>query len=102
MQDVGQTVMHPVPRPRYPDRMPTVAIRLPDEMIIEIDGLIEAGSFSTRTDVIKGALQRLLADLERERIDQAIIEGYRRIPETEEEMAQAYQNAKEMVDEEPW
>jgi Arc/MetJ-type ribon-helix-helix transcriptional regulator len=82
--------------------MPTVAIRLPDEMIIEIDGLIEAGSFSTRTEVIKGALERLLADLERERIDRAIIEGYRRIPETEEEMAQAHQNAKEMVEEEPW
>jgi Arc/MetJ-type ribon-helix-helix transcriptional regulator len=82
--------------------MPTVALRLPDETIVEIDGLVSAGSFATRTDVIKQALDRLFADLERERVDRAIIEGYRRIPETDEEMAQAHRNAKEMVDEEPW
>jgi len=82
--------------------MPTVALRLPDEMIVVIDGLVSEGSFSTRTDVIKQALERLFAALERERIDQAIIEGYRRIPETQEEMAQAYRNLREMVEEEPW
>jgi len=82
--------------------MPTVALRLPDEMIVVIDGLVSEGSFSTRTDVIKQALERLFAALERERIDQAIIEGYRRIPETQEEMAQASRNLREMVEEEPW
>jgi len=82
--------------------MPTVALRLPDEMIVVIDGLVSEGSFSTRTDVIKQALERLFAALERERVDQAIIEGYRRIPETQEEMAQAYRNLREMVEEEPW
>ena len=36
------------------------------------------------------------------RIDREIIEGYERIPETDEEMAWAEQNVREMIQEEPW
>ena len=39
--------------------------------------------------MIVEAIDRLVADLERERIDREIVEGYTRVPDTDEELAWA-------------
>jgi hypothetical protein len=43
-----------------------------------------------------------VAELERERIDRAIAEGYRRVPETDEELEWAEWSTIESIREEPW
>jgi hypothetical protein len=40
--------------------------------------------------------------LERERIDRAIVEGYTRMPQTEDELAWAEQSTIESIRAEPW
>jgi metal-responsive CopG/Arc/MetJ family transcriptional regulator len=56
----------------------------------------------SRSALIRDAIEAYLYDEEKARIDREIIEGYERIPTTDEEMAWAEKEAREMVQEEPW
>jgi metal-responsive CopG/Arc/MetJ family transcriptional regulator len=56
----------------------------------------------SRSSLIRDAIENYLHDEERERITREIIEGYERIPPTEDEMKMAEANAREAVEEEPW
>jgi metal-responsive CopG/Arc/MetJ family transcriptional regulator len=56
----------------------------------------------SRSALIRDAIEAYLHDEERDRITREIIEGYERIPPTDEEMAWAEKEAREMVREEPW
>jgi metal-responsive CopG/Arc/MetJ family transcriptional regulator len=56
----------------------------------------------SRSSLIRDAIENYLHDEERARITREIIEGYERIPPTDEEMAWAEREAREMVREEPW
>jgi hypothetical protein len=48
------------------------------------------------------ALGELVDRHRRRRTGEAIVEGYRRVPETEEELASAHDLAVRMIEEEPW
>jgi metal-responsive CopG/Arc/MetJ family transcriptional regulator len=56
----------------------------------------------SRSALIRDAIEAYLHDETKARIDREIIEGYERIPETEEEMAWAESETREMIREEPW
>jgi len=56
----------------------------------------------SRSALIRDAIEAYLHDEERDRITREIIEGYERIPPTEEEMAIAELEAREAIREEPW
>ncbi|HSK50483.1 MAG TPA: CopG family transcriptional regulator [Solirubrobacterales bacterium] len=56
----------------------------------------------SRSALIRDAIEKYMYDETKARIDREIIEGYERIPETDEEMAWAEQNVREMIQEEPW
>jgi len=73
-----------------------------DERVRAIDELVSSGSRASRAAVIVEAIDRLIADLEREAIDRAIVDGYTRIPQTEEELEWAEWSTEESVAEEPW
>jgi metal-responsive CopG/Arc/MetJ family transcriptional regulator len=56
----------------------------------------------SRSALIREAIEVYLRDEVRARMDREINEGYERIPETEEEMRWAEENAREGIREEPW
>lgn len=56
----------------------------------------------SRSALIRDAIEAYLYDEARARIDREIIEGYERIPTTDEELAWAEKEAREMIREEPW
>lgn len=56
----------------------------------------------SRSALIRDAIEAYLHDEEKARIDREIIEGYERIPTTDEEMAIAEKEAREAIREEPW
>lgn len=56
----------------------------------------------SRSALIRDAIEAYLHDEEKARIDREIVEGYERIPTTDEELAWAEREAREMVREEPW
>ncbi len=81
--------------------MTTLAARLPDDLLARLDDLVEQGAYRTRTEAVRTALERLLADVERSRIDEAIREGYRRLP-PEPTTAEQRARAIASIEEEPW
>jgi metal-responsive CopG/Arc/MetJ family transcriptional regulator len=56
----------------------------------------------SRSALIRDAIETHLHDEENARIDREIREGYERVPETDEEMAAAEREARELIREEPW
>ena len=79
-----------------------IAVRIPDELIVELDLLVHEGPFESRADAVRRALEALV-DLERRRrTGEAIAEGYRRVPQTDEDLDVAMANALRSIDEEPW
>jgi Arc/MetJ-type ribon-helix-helix transcriptional regulator len=78
-----------------------ITVRMSEDRVAAIDELVAAGRAS-RAAVIVEAIDRLVADLERERIDREIVEGYKRVPETDEELRWAELSTIESIREEPW
>ena len=82
--------------------MAQLVTRVDDELIAQLDEMVECGEAKSRSAAVRSALEEMLDQRRRRLIGEAIVEGYRRIPETEEELRWAEQNLREMVAEEPW
>ena len=87
---------------RYALRMPQLVTRVEPALVEGIDGLIAAGLFETRSDVVRAAIERLLDRHRRDEIGRRIVEGYQRIPQTEEELEGVDEATIAMILEEPW
>ncbi len=82
--------------------MAQVVARLGDELIADLDGLVAEGFVASRSEAVRMGLERLLEERRRSRIGDEIVSGYTRHPETEEELAQAEQATRALIEEEPW
>jgi metal-responsive CopG/Arc/MetJ family transcriptional regulator len=68
--------------------MPTqLAIRLPDDLLRDLDWVVIRLKYDSRTEAMRDALIKLIDQERRREIGEQIAEGYRRMPQTEEEMA---------------
>jgi Arc/MetJ-type ribon-helix-helix transcriptional regulator len=79
-----------------------IALRIPDELVEQLDIVVAEGRYPTRTDAVRAAIQELAERERRRRIDAAIVDGYTRIPPTAAEEAWASAATREMISEEPW
>lgn len=79
-----------------------IAIRVPDDLLEEVDRMVESGSLESRADAVRRGLEHLVALARRQRIDLAIVDGYRRAPPagSDEVLAEAALRASLL--EEPW
>lgn len=82
--------------------MPQLVTRIDDETAAAIDALVDDGNFASRSDVVRAGILRLVDERRRRTIGDEIIAGYRRAPETAEELASAEANARGMIADEPW
>jgi Arc/MetJ-type ribon-helix-helix transcriptional regulator len=76
--------------------------RVDDSVADAIDALVSSGQFESRSDVVRTSLAELLDSHRRTLIAERILDGYDRIPETNDELAHAAALARAMVFEEPW
>lgn len=82
--------------------MTQLVTRVDDDLVRQVDRLVEDGTVSSRSDAVRLGL-RALVDLERRRsVAAAIVEGYRRQPQTEDEAGWSDELANAMIAEEPW
>lgn len=82
--------------------MTQVVARLDDDLVAAVDELVTQGLFESRSDAIRVALRKVVDERKRRLIGEAIIAGYRRIPETAEELNWAEAATISMIEEEPW
>lgn len=79
-----------------------LAARFDDDAVARVDALVEAGRFHSRADALRHAVQVYLEAERRRLTGDAIAEGYRLIPQDDEEIAGAEASARAMIAEEPW
>jgi metal-responsive CopG/Arc/MetJ family transcriptional regulator len=76
-------------------------VQLSDELLRRLDERA-AREGRSRSALIRDAIEAYLYDEEKARIDREIVEGYERIPTSDEDLAWAEREARAMVREEPW
>ena len=79
-----------------------IAVRLPEQLAAHLDALVADGRFGTRAEAIRQAVEQLVDGERRRRQGELIAEGYRRVPQSDEEVAAATAAATRSVEEEPW
>ena len=82
--------------------MTQLVARVDPALLAAIDELVASGEVASRSEAVRIGLERLVDERRRAAIGRQIVEGYKRIPETEEELAWAEANARRMIAEEPW
>ena len=81
-----------------------ISLRLSDDRLRRLDELVAEGEASTRAAAMVAAIDAWLELAERRRIDAAIVEGYTRVPQRDDdELAlEAEAAAERSIAEEPW
>ncbi len=82
--------------------MTQLVTRVDDELVQQVDRLVENGTVTSRSDAVRRGL-RALVDRERRRsVAVAIVEGYCRRPQVEDEAGWSEEMTRSMIAEEPW
>jgi Arc/MetJ-type ribon-helix-helix transcriptional regulator len=79
-----------------------IAVRIPTALAERLDGLVTSGAYATRADAVRAALEALLDAERRADVGRRIVDGYRRIPQDDAEVAAAEDAASRSIEEEPW
>jgi Arc/MetJ-type ribon-helix-helix transcriptional regulator len=79
-----------------------IAVRIPTALAERLDALVSSGAYETRADAVRAALEALLDAERRADVGRRIVDGYRRIPQDDAEVAAAEDAASRSIDEEPW
>ena len=82
--------------------MTQLVARVDDELVAAVDAMVVSGAVANRSEAVRLALAQLVDRHERAQIGRAIIEGYRRVPQTDEEIRWADDATAQALDEEPW
>jgi len=79
-----------------------IAVRLPDQLAQRLDELVRSGRFDSKADAVRAAINDLVEAERRRVIGDRIAEGYRRLPQSDEEVVAAEAAAARSIAEEPW
>jgi Arc/MetJ-type ribon-helix-helix transcriptional regulator len=82
--------------------MAQLVARLDDDLLTEVDRLVGEGVVSSRSEAVRIGLEQLVDQRRRERVGAAIVDAYRRLPQTDEELAGLDEATRALIGEEPW
>ena len=82
--------------------MAQLVTRVDDRLVDEIDELVAHGVVASRSEAVRLGLQALIERHRRFRTGQAIVEGYRRLPQTEADVGWVDEATRRMIADEPW
>ncbi len=82
--------------------MQQLVVRVADDVALAIDELIAEGIASSRSDAVRTALLTLIEENRRRRTGEAIVAGYERVPQDEDDVMWSDEAARRMIADEPW
>ena len=82
--------------------MAQLVTRLDSRLLAEVDGLIADGLVANRSEAVRLGLERLIDQHRRRRIGEAIVDAYRREPQSDDELAGLDEATRALIREEPW
>jgi Arc/MetJ-type ribon-helix-helix transcriptional regulator len=82
--------------------MAQLVTRIDAELLAEVDALVAEGVVATRSEAVRVGLERLVDERRRRLVGAEIVAGYRRRPETDEELVGLDEATRALIAEEPW
>jgi Arc/MetJ-type ribon-helix-helix transcriptional regulator len=82
--------------------MTQLVTRVADDLIARVDALVDEGTVASRSEAVRRGLEMLVDRERRRRVAEAIVGGYRSLPQSEEEVGWADAATRRMIAEEPW
>lgn len=82
--------------------MTQIAVKLPEGLLRELDELVADGHFSSRSSAVRRAVENIVSGQRRDALEEAYAKGYREVPESESELAEAKRLGTQAIDDEPW
>jgi Arc/MetJ-type ribon-helix-helix transcriptional regulator len=82
--------------------MTQIAVKLPDELVRDLDELVAQGHFPSRSSAVRRAVEIIVSGQRRDALEEAYANGYRHAPESESELAEAERLARQAIEDEPW
>jgi Arc/MetJ-type ribon-helix-helix transcriptional regulator len=79
-----------------------IAVRIPDVLAESLEDLVTNGRFETRAEAVRAALEALVESERRRRVGELIADGYRGLPQGDDEVEAARLAAIRSIEEEPW
>ena len=79
-----------------------IAVKLPDELVGELDRLVERGAFDSRSQAVRTGLEAMVGSYRRQDLDQRYRDAITRFPETDEEIGEATRLAVDAIRNEQW
>jgi len=79
-----------------------IAVKLPDRLVGELDRLVEAGAFDSRSQAVRSGLKAMVAARRREDVDREYRNASAQVPESDVELAEAHRLAVDAIHDEPW
>lgn len=76
--------------------------RVPDATADAVDDLVRAGVYASRSDAVRAGLDAVVERERRGAIGRAIVDGYRRMPQADDDLSWADAATSAMIAEEPW
>ena len=86
----------------YADCMAQVVARLDDRLLADVDALVADGVVVSRSEAVRLGLEGLVDRHRRRQIGAQIVEAYRRLPQTSDELAGLDEATRALVGEEQW
>ncbi|MGI8491410.1 MAG: ribbon-helix-helix domain-containing protein [Acidimicrobiales bacterium] len=82
--------------------MAQLVTRVDEALLADVDALVSEGMAATRSEAVRLGLEALVERYRRTQTGRAIVEGYRRVPEGDDELAGLDEATRLLVEEEPW
>lgn len=82
--------------------MAQLVTRLDDDLAAAVDALVSDGVAESRSDAVRLALRDLIERHRRAQVGAAIVAGYRRSPQGEDDAVWSDEATTRMISEEPW
>lgn len=79
-----------------------IAVRIPSELAEALESLVSEGRYPTKAEAVRTALEAMIDSERRRRVGEQIVQGYRRVPQTDDEIDAATRAAIRSIEEEPW
>ncbi len=77
--------------------MVQIVARIDEELAVEVDRLVDRGVVRSKSEAVRWGLRELVERERRQTIGAAIVEGYRRIPQTGSEAGWTDDSARSMI-----
>ncbi len=79
-----------------------LALRLPDDLLADLDWLVVRCQYSTRTEAMRTAIEAAIKAERSRAIDEQYLAAYTKYPQTEEELADLSWQSSPDLDDEDW